>query len=160
MKKSSAWVRPSRWVALILLLGSALISCGPSRTAHEAATDLRAPDAEVRLRAARDIESQARAQQGLPADIIELLLSRFSEENDAKAKGSLITALGYTGDPRVKPLLEEYVKTTDYDQQRWASRAYKKFAVASGQFPPNHKFEPETWPYGTPGYPPPAAKPE
>jgi HEAT repeat protein len=121
--------------------------------------DLRAPDAEVRVKAAREIEGAARAE-GLPPDITEQLLDQFGKEADPKTRGAIITALGYTGDPRVKPLLDAYCQTADYDQQRWGSRAYKKWAVASGQLPREHKFEPETWPFGTPGFPPPAPKPD
>jgi HEAT repeat protein len=129
--------------------------CGPKRTANEAAQDLRAPVAEVRLKAARDIEANAREQRGLPPEIVESLLQAFQNETDAKTKGSMITALGYTGDPRVKPMLEAYLQTSDPDQQRWAARAYKKYVVKAGQFPEDHEF-PEYWPYGTPGFPAPA----
>jgi hypothetical protein len=148
-----------RWAAALLLLASAA-GCGRSRTAHEAAADLGHPEAEVRMRAARDIEGAARDQKGLPPDITEQLLGAFGSEQDPKTRGAIITALGYTGDPRVKPLLDQYCQTTDHDQQRWGSRAYKKWVVAAGQMPPDHKFEPEMWPFGTPGFPPPAPKPD
>ena len=135
-----------------IALGTA---CGPSRTPNEAAADLGAGESERRLKAARDIEASAREAQGLPADVTETLLARFPVENDPKTKGSIITALGYTGDPRVKPLLEQYLQTSDPDQQRWGARAYKKYVVKTGQMAADYEF-PENWPFGTSGFPPPA----
>jgi hypothetical protein len=144
-------------VRATLVLGAVALAlgCGPKRTAQEAAQDLRAPEAELRLKAARDIEANAREQRGLPPDVVDGLLQTFQGETDPKTKGSIITALGYTGDPRVKPLIEAYLQTSDPDQQRWGARAYKKYVVKTGQFPEDHEF-PDFWPYGTAGFPPPA----
>jgi hypothetical protein len=140
---------------LVAALAVGAIACGPSRTPDQAAADLQAPSAEVRLKAARDIEASARDHNGLPPNITDRLLERFPSETDPKTRGSMITALGYTGDPRVKPLLEEYLRTSNPDQQRWGARAYKKYVVRTGQLPPDYEF-PENWPYGTAGFPPPA----
>lgn len=142
-------------LAAALLMLSA--GCAPSRTPAQAKADLTAADPEVRMRAARDIEATSR-DSALPPDVVEALLAQAPKETDMKTKGSIMITLGYTGDPRAKPLLEAYAQTGDVDQQRWASRALKKFAVKSGQLPATHEF-PDSWPYGTPGYPPPAAKP-
>lgn len=141
-------------VVFALALAGAL-GCKPSRTADEALADLSAPQTEVRLGAARDLESLSRDQRGLPPRAVDGLLERFPTETDPKTRGAMITALGYTGDPRVKPLLDPYLQTTDPDQQRWGARAYKKYVVKIGQYPPNHDF-PDGWPYGTPGFPAPA----
>jgi len=153
MKSKSGNVGTILAVALGALMLAASSGCAPGRTAAEAAGELRSPAPEDRLSAARDIEANARKLRGLPPNVTEALLQQFPRETDAKAKGSEITALGYTGDARVKALLDQYIQTSDPNQQRWASRAYKKYAVSSGMVPATHKFEPTTWPYGTSGFP-------
>jgi hypothetical protein len=142
------------WITLALVMTAA---CGPSRTPHQAMADLNSPKGDVRLDAARDLESNARKHGGLPPDIVDGLLARAPTEPDPPTKGALMLALGYTGDPRAKPHLDAYLQTTDPDQQRWAARAYKKYVVKTGQVPPGHEF-PDHWPYGSPGYPPPVEK--
>jgi hypothetical protein len=161
------WTNPMTYARrrLVQLLGTASLAaallvpaagCAPSRTPAEAKADLTAADPEVRMRAARDIEATSR-DNTLSPDVVDALLAQAQKETDTKTKGSIMITLGYTGDPRAKPLLEAYAQTSDVDQQRWAGRALKKFAVKSGQLPATHEF-PDSWPYGTPGYPPPAVK--
>lgn len=142
-------------VLFAVVVAASLIACGASRTPNQAIGDLQAANADVRLDAARDLEAYARDHDGLPPDVTDALIARFPGEAHPKTKGAMITALGYTGDPRVKPLLEEYLKTSNPDQQRWGARAYKKYVVKTGQLPPDYEF-PNNWPYGTAGFPPPA----
>jgi hypothetical protein len=138
-----------------LLLAALVVStaCGQPRTPQQAVGDIGAPNAEVRLKAARDIEDGARKSKGLPPDIVEALLKQVVVENDFKTHAAELIALGYTGDARVKPLLDEYAKTNDPQQRKYASRALKKFAAKTGAVPENFEF-PDDWPYGTAGYPP------
>ncbi len=140
--------------ALLALLSTA---CGPSRTAAEAKADLSASDAEVRLKASRNIEDEAKSTSALPADVLDELLAKVEKEPNAKVKGSMVIALGYTGDPRAKPIIEAYLQTSDPDQQRWAGRAWSWYLIRTGKFPEGHKFPPK-FPYGTEGFPEPAKK--
>lgn len=137
-----------------VLLG---LGCGPSRTAAEAKADLAEGDPEVRLKAARDIEAESKETHTLPTDVFEDLLTRSKTEEDAKVKGSIIIALGYTGDERAREIIRAYAQTDDPIQQRWAGRAWSWFLIRSGKFPEGHKFPPK-FPYGTDGFPEPASK--
>ena len=160
--KHRSWMWLSRVSLAIALVGgsAAAAGCGgPARSPHEAAGDLSAPDPEVRLKAARDLEDSARKNDGLPPDITEALLQRAPAENDFKTKASMLITLGYTGDPRVKPMLDQYAQTMDRQQRIYAARALKKYATKTRAVPPGAEF-PEDWPYGTPGYPPPLPKAE
>jgi hypothetical protein len=141
-----------RSITVLFLAITISLGCGPSRTPAEAVADLRSPNPETRMIAARDIESGAQA--GLTPDIIGALLQSAQSETDPKTKGAVMIALGYTGIPEAKPLLDQYVQTNDRDQRRWGARALKKWAVKAGQVPPTYEF-PDEWPFGTPGYPPP-----
>ena len=145
------------WKALPWLLFIAAVGCGPARSPQQAAGDLSSPSAEARLKAARDIEDAARKPAGLPPDVIEALFQRVGAETDFKARASMLITLGYTGDPRAKPLLDQYAQTNDPQQRIYAARALKKWASKTGAVPPTYEF-PDGWPYGTPGYPPPLAK--
>lgn len=143
--------------AILSVLVTLGVGCGPSRTAAMAKADLTAADAEVRLKAARDIETESKATKTLPADVMDELLAKAKTEEDMKVKGSIMIALGYTGDARAKDLIKEYAQTSDPDQQRWAGRAWSWFLIRSGQFEEGHKFPPK-FPYGTEGFPEPAKK--
>jgi HEAT repeat protein len=145
-----------KWFGAVVLLGAAL-GCGPSRTATEASRDLRSGDAELRLKAARDIEGAMRAEKSLPEPVVEALFERAGSESDFKTRASILITLGYTGDTRAKPLLDEYAKTQNPEQRRYAARALKKYAVKTGALPDGYDF-PDEWPYGTDGYPPPLPK--
>ncbi len=141
----------------VLLLGLAAMGCAPSRSASEASRDLQSSDANVRLKAARDIEGAMRADKSLPAAVIESLFERAGAESDFKTRASILITLGYTGDSRAKPLLDEYAKTQNPEQRKYAARALKKYAVKTGTLPDGYDF-PDEWPYGTDGYPPPLPK--
>ncbi len=141
------------WLSLFALL---TMACGPSRTAAEAKADLSSADAEVRLKASRDIETEAK-NGSIPPDVVDELIAKVEKEADAKVKGSMVIALGYTGDTRAKPIIEAYLQTDDPDQQRWAGRAWSWYLIRTGKFPEGHKF-PSKFPYGTEGFPPPASK--
>lgn len=146
-----------RFSVALILLATLAVACGPSRTAAQAKADLSAEDSEVRLKAARDIETESKNTKGLPADVMELLLSLAKTEQDPKVKGSIMIGLGYTGDARAKDLIKEYAQTSDPDQQRWAGRAWSWWLIRSGEFEEGHKFPPK-FPYGTEGFPEPAKK--
>jgi hypothetical protein len=139
------------------LLALTALACGPSRTASEAKADLTSADAEVRLKATRSIEDEAKSTGKLPADVLDALLALAGTEGDKKVKGSVVIALGYTGDERAKPIIEAYLQTDDPDQQRWAGRAWSWYLIRTGKFPEGHKF-PAKFPYGTEGFPAPASK--
>ncbi len=143
--------------ALATALVALAVGCGPSRTPAQAVPDLAAADAEVRLKAARDIETGARTQGSLPADVVDTLLKQAATESDFKTKASILIGLGYTGDARAKPLLDAYAQTEDPQQRTYAARALKKWSVKTGKFPAEYKFPPD-WPYGTEGYPAPLPK--
>ncbi|MBL9023499.1 MAG: HEAT repeat domain-containing protein [Myxococcales bacterium] len=146
-----------RSAAVLSLLATFALGCGPSRTAAEAKADLSAADAEIRLKAARDIETESKNTKALPTDVMEQLLSLAKTEEDPKVKGSIMIGLGYTGDARAKDLIKEYAQTSDPDQQRWAGRAWSWWLIRSGEFEEGHKFPPK-FPYGTEGFPEPAKK--
>lgn len=152
MKKISAFTQLCGAVTIAMLVG-----CGPSRTPAQAVSDLAAADAEVRLKAARDIETGARTDGTLPPDVIDTLLKQAASETDFKTKASILIGLGYTGDARAKPLLDAYAQTEDPQQRTYAARALKKWSVKTGKFPAEYKFPPD-WPYGTEGYPAPLPK--
>jgi hypothetical protein len=152
MKKSFGMAHALSVALLVVATG-----CGPSRTPAQAVPDLAAADAEVRLKAARDIETGARKDGSLPADIVDKLLAQAKTEPDFKTKASILIALGYTGDERAKPLLDAYAQTEDPQQRTYAARALKKWSVKTGKFPAEYKFPPD-WPYGTEGYPAPLPK--
>jgi hypothetical protein len=141
---------------LLGLLVIAVAACGPSRSAADAKADLNAPDAEVRLKAARDIEYYAK-EQTLPADIVDTLLTDAEKESDIKVKASMIIALGYLGEQRAEPMIRAFLETDDPIQQRWAGRAWSWYLIRTGKFEEGHKFPPR-FPYGTEGFPPPAEK--
>lgn len=141
---------------LLFIFGSLLAACAPSRTAVEAKADLSAPDAEVRLKAARDLEFYAK-DRALPPEVIDELLAKVEKEPDIKVKASMIIALGYLGEQRAQPMIEAFLQTSDPDQQRWATRAWSWYLIRTGKFEEGHKFPPH-FPYGTEGYPAPAAK--
>jgi hypothetical protein len=143
--------------AVLSFLMTIGLGCGPSRTAAEAKADLSAADAEIRLKAARDIETESKSTKTLPADVMDELLAKAKSEDDPKVKGAIMIALGYTGDARAKDLIKEYAQTSDPDQQRWAGRAWSWFLIRSGQYEEGHKFPPK-FPYGTEGFPEPAKK--
>ena len=139
------------------LVASLALACGPSRTAAEAKADLSAGDSEVRLKAARDIETEGKNAATLPADVVDKLLELAKSEPDPKVKASCIIGLGYIGEERAKPIIEAYLQTDDPDQQRWASRAWSWYLIRTGKYEEGHKFPPK-FPYGTEGYPDPAKK--
>lgn len=145
-----------RWLGVVLV-GAVAMGCAPSRSASEASRDLQNGDATVRLKAARDIEGAMRAEKSLPADVVEALFERAGNESDFKTRASILITLGYTGDSRAKPLLDEYAQTQNPEQRRYAARALKKYAVKTGALPDGYDF-PDEWPYGTDGYPPPLPK--
>ncbi len=146
-----------RTFGVLSLVAVLSLACGPSRTAAEAKADLSADDSEVRLKAARDIETEGKNAGSLPADVVDKLLEMAKSEGDPKVKASCIIALGYIGEERAKPIIEEYLQTSDPDQQRWAGRAWSWYLIRTGKYPEGHKFPPK-FPYGTEGYPDPAKK--
>ncbi len=138
------------------LLVTLALGCGPTRPPAQALPELSSADAEVRLKAARDIETGARTS-GLAPEIVDALLKQATTEPDFKTKASILIGLGYTGDERAKPLLDAYAKTDDPQQRTYAARALKKWSVKAGKLPVEYKFPPD-WPYGTEGYPAPLPK--
>lgn len=144
------------WIGALLVSG-AFMACAPSRTAGEASRDLRSNDVTLRLKAARDIEGAMRAQKSLPPEVVEALFERAGTESDFKTRASILITLGYTGDARAKPLLDEYARTENPEQRRYAARALKKYVVKTGAKPEGYDF-PDEWPYGTDGYPAPLPK--
>jgi hypothetical protein len=143
--------------SLVLAMFLGAVGCGPKRTMQQASQALDAPRTEERLAGARDLEGFARDGTPLTPEVVDRLLTKFPSESDPKTRGAMITALGYTGDPRVEAPLSDYLQTNDPDQQRWAARAYKKYVVKTGKYPAGFDF-PENWPYGTTGFPPPASR--
>jgi len=141
-------------IGLIALLTLATSACGGGMTAAEAQMNLSDSDAAVRLKASRTVEGDAK-EGSLQGPVIDQLVGMASTESDRKVKGSVMIALGYTGDPRAKPLIEAYLQTTDKDEQRWATRAWSWYLIRTGKYPEGHKF-PAKFPYGTEGYPEPA----
>lgn len=143
----------SRFIAVVFA-GFALgaVACGPSRTAAEAQADLAASEPAVRLKASRDIEAEAKTRGALAPNVLDDVLAKVATETDPKVKGSMVITLGYTGDARAKPIIDAYVQTTDYDQQRWAARALKWYQIKTGKVAADYVFPPH-WPYGTAGYP-------
>lgn len=148
-------LRRLAWPALFIL-GTVVAACAPSRTASEAKADLSSPEAEVRLKASRDLEFYAK-DRAVPADVVDELLAKAEKETDIKVKASMIIALGYLGEQRALPMIEAFLQTSDPDQQRWATRAWSWYLIRTGKFEEGHKFPPH-FPYGTEGYPAPAAK--
>jgi hypothetical protein len=144
-----------KWLVIAAIAVQSM-GCKPSRTPEQAAGDLAAPSAELRLKAARDIEDGAWRGTLTPA-IVDALLQQQGAESDFKARASMLIALGYTGDARVKPILDQYAQTEDPQQRRYAARALKKWASKTGAVPANYEFSAD-WPYGTQGYPAPLPK--
>lgn len=142
-------------VVLLALALSAVACGGGGRTAAEAQSDLASENAKTRLKASRDIETEAKKTTTLPPNVLEQLLEMAKNEPDKQVKGSVMIALGYTGDKRAGKLIEDYLQTEDPDQQRWATRAWSWYLIRTGKYEEGHKF-PAHFPYGTEGYPPPA----
>jgi len=130
-----------------------VVGCGPSRSAAEAAKDLTASDSQVRLKAARDIEAVIRGEGSLAPEVVDALLARVATERDFKTRASMLIALGATGDARAKPMLDEYAQTNDPQQRIYATRALRKYAMKTGKMAQGSF--PESWPYGSEGYPAP-----
>lgn len=107
---------------------------------------------ERRLSAVLDIEAVAVRRRDLPPDAMDALLQQYPRERHFETKCHILAALGATGKPEVRPLLDAYVQTEDLVQQRCASRAWRFWAVTTQNLPRNHKFS-HGWPYGTPGFP-------
>jgi hypothetical protein len=138
-----------RWMVCAIPLLVALSGC-KRRDSGDAVGGLRSPNPEVRMEAARDLEGQA-ADGALPPHAIQALLQSAQTETDPRTKGAVMIALGHSGVAEAKPLLDQYVQTSDPDQRRWAVRALKKWVVTTGQYPQGYEFS-ESWPFDAPGF--------
>jgi hypothetical protein len=89
---------------LALLAGPA---CGPhAGTLAEAAAHLKSPDPELRRRAAEDIRDIA--DEHPPESLAEPILKALACENDPKVQRELLLALGSTGAPAAKAIINQY----------------------------------------------------
>ena len=118
-------------------------------TATTAIGNLGSPDPGVRQKAADSLRTDA----GVPAEAVEPLIAAYQRDTDPHAKAAELIALGRSGSPAAKPLIDAYVQgAKNRDEQRWGGRALKYWMVENKQIAPDYKF-PDGWPYGTPGYP-------
>ena len=138
-----------RTIAYALALAPLLaVACMPV-TPATAINNLNSPNAGVRQNAADSL----RTDTGVPADAVEPLIAAYQRDTDPHAKAAELIALGRSGNPAAKPLIDAYVHgAQNRDEQRWGGRALKYWMVENKQIAPDYKF-PDGWPYGTPGYP-------
>ena len=138
-------------VSALLLLSAA---CHHAMPVDEAIATLQSPSASERQSAADSL----RTPMGVPPAAIQPLLAAASTAPPPAARGAELIALGKSGSPAAKPLIDQAVMTAaDPDSRRWAGRALRYWLIATGQLPADPALPPG-WPYGQPGYPPILAK--
>jgi hypothetical protein len=130
-------------VAVSLMLG-----CPPPVSKTALIAGLQDPNPVTRQKAADSLRSG-----GVPPEAIDPLISAYKSDTSPNAKAAELIALGDSGHPDAKPLIDAYVQNaSNRNEQRWGGRALKYWMLKNGQIPAGYKF-PEGWPYGTPGYP-------
>jgi HEAT repeat protein len=133
-------------LALAPLLGVACMRMTPST----AISNLSSPDPGVRQNAADSL----RTDIAVPDEAIQPLIEAYQRDTDPHAKAAELIALGHSGSPAAKPLIDAYVRDAkNSDEQRWGGRALKYWMLQNKRIAADYKF-PDGWPYGTPGYPP------
>ncbi len=116
-----------------------------------AVANLESADPDTRQRAADSLRGEP---GGVPPDAIAPLIAAYKSDPSSYAKAAELIALGKSGSPEAKPLIDVYVRNAaNSDEQRWGGRALKYWMLQTGQLPADYEF-PQGWPYGTPGYPP------
>jgi hypothetical protein len=129
-------------IAIVALLAG----CVRSKNAADAIAKLDHRNVDVRRDAADDLR-----RFGVPSSQLETVLEHFRAEQDERVRVELMKALVETGDPQIAPVLEDYMLTADYDEQRHRSELYQRYMVTSGRYP-RDDFR-RKWPYDEPGYP-------
>jgi hypothetical protein len=133
-------------LGLVPLLAVACMRVPPST----AINNLSSSNPGLRQNAADSLRTDA----GVPDEAIQPLIEAYQRDTDPHAKAAELIALGRSGSPAAKPLIDAYVRDAkNGDEQRWGGRALKYWMLQNKQMAPDYKF-PDGWPYGTPGYPP------
>jgi hypothetical protein len=131
---------------LISLLAVACTHVTPAT----AINNLSSPNPGVRQNAADSL----RTDVGVPDEAVQPLIEAYQRDTDPHAKAAELIALGRSGSPAAKPLIDAYVRDAKTsDEQRWGGRALKYWMLQNKQIASDYKF-PDGWPYGTPGFPP------
>src|SRR3974377_1111659 len=87
-----------------------------------AINNLSSPDAGVRQNAADNLRTDA----GVPDEAIQPLIQAYQRDTDPHARAAELIALGRSGSPAAKPLIDAYVRDAkNSDEQRWGGRALK-----------------------------------
>lgn len=149
-------LRNAPTVIAIVATGSSLTACRPpSRTPDELLRDLASKRVEVRSDAAEHMTDLARCCVAIVApEMVQAVIERFQLETDAQVRRDLMTWLVETGHADVRVVLDDYMQTTIYGEQRDRAVMYQRYAVVRGWYGPRHDFR-RDWPYGTPGIPDP-----
>jgi hypothetical protein len=127
-----------RTMALVsaLIAVAAVTGCGAGRSKAEAIPDLQSPEWEVRQEAADHL----RRGHGPPPAAVPHLMAAIQKEQNARAYGAILMALGKSGAPEALPHICGGVHAADEDMRRWGKNALRSFLEK------NH---------GSPGCPPP-----
>jgi hypothetical protein len=145
------WVLMSHRTQRQLLVGSLVVVVACTRTPADTVEDLRSDDEGTRGSVASWIEDEAASGEEIPREVVDALLWAAPRETEAEAKRDMMRALGRSGDPRAKEVLDAYARSNESPST--ASDALQLWMVASGLVSEDHEF-PDDWPYGTEGYPP------
>lgn len=127
---------------------AALTACHEPKTVDQLVAELRAPEAKMRRRAADGL-----GREEVDPRAIQPLLEAIAVEKDKSTYGAMLIALGRSGVPEAKAIVDARLPDPDRDMRRWAGRALKYWMLKTGQLPRDYDF-PDNWPYGQPGYPP------
>jgi hypothetical protein len=147
----------SALAALCLMLPIVGGGCHPAevRSAGPAIAMLDSADWTARRKAA---DSLAQGE-GPPTEAVRPLYAALRREQNPKAYGAMLIALGASGIAEARPLIDARVNDPDGDMQQWARAALKRWLVRNSLMgeedalppPPHRLYGPSSPPPGAPG---------